>query len=207
MSRLRSASYSVVLGLGLVLAAGCATSDGTVKHVARTNLQAADYFPLAEGWKWAYDVEKDGQKILGIYSVIQKTAEGATIEAGTEKLTYAIKPEGLAQMDANGVGDFVLKNPLVKDASWPVSGGTARVVSTSEEVTVDAGHFYDCAVIEVTRTDPPRLARTIFAPDVGPIVIELQIEQNGKYVLATRARLRSSTKPGDDPFGDTAKSP
>ncbi len=104
-------------------------------------------------------------------------------------------------MDAGGVGDYVLKNPLTKDATWPVAGGTARVVSTGEEVTVDAGHFYDCAVVEVTRTDPPRLARTIFAPDVGPVVIEVQVQQDGKYVVTTRARLRSATKPGDDPFG------
>ena len=215
MARSRSAVVSLGFAFGRVafglvafgLAASCATNDAALKHVPRTRLQAADYYPLAAGWKWAYDLEKDGQKILGIYSVVERTSEGATIAAGTERLTYAIKPEGLAQMDANGVGDFVLKNPLVKDATWPVSGGTARVVSTTEEVTVDAGHFYDCAVVEVARTDPPRIARTIFAPDVGPIVIEVQVEQNGRYVVATRARLRSSTKPGDDPFAAGATSP
>jgi hypothetical protein len=209
MLRLRSAvgSLRLGLGLGLLLAASCATNDAAVKHVPRTGLQAADYYPLAEGWKWAYDVEQDGQTVLGIYSVVERTAEGATIMAGPERLTYAIKPEGLAQMDASGVGDFVLKNPLVKDATWPVSGGTARVVSTTEEVTVDAGRFSDCAVVEVTRSDPPRLARTVFAPDVGPIVIEVQVQQNGKYVVATRARLRSATKPGGDPFASAAPSP
>jgi hypothetical protein len=204
----RSLSSLVGLGLAVSLAAGCATTDASsTKHVPRTGLRAADYFPLAEGWKWAYDLEKDGEKILGIYAVIDRTADGATIMAGPERLTYAVTPEGMAQMDANGVGDFVLKNPIVKDATWPVSGGTARVVSTTEEVTVEAGHFYDCAVVEVTRTDPPRLARTVFAPDVGPVVIEVQVQQNGKYVVTTRARLRSATKPGDDPFGLGQKSP
>jgi hypothetical protein len=202
----RSLSLLSVIGfaLGILLAGGgCATTDASAaKHVARTGLTAADYYPLDEGWKWAYDLEKDGEKILGIYAVIERTADGATILAGTERLTYATKPDGIAQMDANGVGDYVLKNPLTKDATWPVSGGgTARVVSTTEEVTVDAGHFYDCAVVEVTRADPPRLARTTFAPDVGPIVIEVQVQENGKYVVTTRARLRSTTKPGDDPFG------
>ena len=207
---LRSPSLSPVVGLGLalLLAAGCATTDGAaVAHVPRTGLTAADYYPLGEGWKWAYDLEKDGDKILGIYSVIDRNAEGATIMAGTERLTYAVTPEGIAQMDASGVGDFILKNPVVKGATWPVAGGTARVVSTTDEVTVDAGHFYDCAVVEVTRTDPPRLARTTFAPDVGPVVIEVQMQQNGKYVVTTRARLRSATKPGDDPFGLAKKTP
>jgi hypothetical protein len=198
-------SLPSVLGFALAILlapAGCATTDGSAgKHVARTGLTAADYYPLGEGWKWAYDLEKDGEKILGIYSVIERNADGATILAGTERLTYAVTPAGIAQMDSGGAGDYVLKNPLTKDATWPVSGGTARVVSTTEEVTVDAGHFYDCVVVEVTRVDPPRLARTTFAPDVGPIVIEVQVQESGKYVVATRARLRSATKPGDDPFG------
>jgi hypothetical protein len=195
------------LGLALSLCAGCATNDTAVKHVPRTGLQAADYFPVARGWKWAYDLERDGQKILAIYSVIERTADGATIATGDERLTYAVSPQGLAQMDASGVGDFVIKNPVAKDATWTVAGGTARVVSTSEEVTVDAGHFYDCAVVEVTRANPPRIARTIFAPDVGPIVIEVQVQQDGKYVVATRASLRSTTKPGDDPFAAAASPP
>jgi hypothetical protein len=182
-------------------ALGCASTEPAMKHVPRTGLTAADYYPLGEGWKWAYDLEKDGQKILGIYSVIERTPEGATIQAGSERLTYAVRPDGLAQMDASGVGDYILKNPLTKDATWPVAGGTARVVSTTEEVTTDAGHFYDCAIVEVTRDDPPRLSRTTFAPDVGPIAIEVQVQENGRYVVKTRARLRSATKPGDDPFG------
>jgi hypothetical protein len=204
----RSNRSLLALGFVAALAAGCATGDAAVKHVPRTGLQAADYYPLAEGWKWAYDLERDGQKILGIYSVIERNADGATIMAGDERLTYAVTPQGLAQMDASGVGDFILKNPLVKDATWPVAGGTARVVSTTEEVTVDAGHFYDCAVVEVTRADPPRLARTVFAPDVGPVVIEVQVQQqDGKFVVATRARLRSATRPGEDPFGPAPKAP
>jgi len=203
MPRVLSFPHTVGLGLVILFAAfGCATTEtAAVEHVPRTGLTAADYYPLAEGWKWAYDLEKDGERILGIYAVVERTADGATILAGTEKLTYAVTPQGIAQMDSGGVGDFVLKNPLTKDATWPVSGGTARVVSTTAEVTVEAGHFYDCAIVEVTRADPPRLVRTTFAPDVGPVVIEVQVQENGKYVVTTRARLRSATKPGDDPFG------
>lgn len=194
------------LGLAgaLACALGCATSgEAGVKHVPRVGLVAADYYPLAEGWKWAYDLEKDGEKILAIYAVTARTAEGATILAGPERLDYVVTPQGIAQADGAGVGDYVLKNPLAKGATWPVVGGTARVVSTTEELTVDAGHFYDCAIVEVTRTKPPRLVRTTFAPDVGPIAIELQVQEGGKYVVTTRARLRSVTKPGDDPFGLT----
>jgi hypothetical protein len=201
------ARWPSIVSVALAVCA-CATTEPAVKHVPRTGLTAADYYPLAEGWKWAYDLERDGDKILAIYSVVDRTADGATVMTGTERLSYSIRPEGIAQLDASGVGDLVLKNPMTKDETWPVSGGgTARVVSTTDEVDVDAGHFYDCAVVEVTRADPPRLVRTVFAPDVGPVVIEVQVQQNGKYVTTTRARLRSSTKPGDDPFGLGKKSP
>jgi hypothetical protein len=203
----RSLASMLFLMLALGAAGSCATNDAAVKHVARTGLSAADYFPVARGWKWAYDLEKDGQKILAIYSVVERTPEGATIATGDERLSYAVSAQGFAQMDARGVGDFVLKNPIAKDATWPVTGGTARIVSTTEEVTVDAGHFYDCAVVEVTRSDPPRLARTVFAPDVGPIVIEVQVQQGGKYVVAMRASLRAATKPGDDPFAAVSAAP
>jgi hypothetical protein len=90
---------------------------------------------------------------------------------------------------------------VTKGTTWLVAGGVARIVSTTEEINVDAGHFYDCAVVEVTRADPPRVARTTFAPDIGPVALEYQVQDGGKYVVTTRARLRSVTRPDDDPFG------
>jgi hypothetical protein len=191
----------------LVAAAGCATSGTGVKRVPRTGLKAADYYPLAEGWKWAYDLEQDGEKILAIYAVTESRPEGATITTGPEQLHYAVTPDGIAQSDASGVGDFVLKNPLTKGATWPVASGTATVISTTEEITLDAGQFYDCTLVEVVRADPPRIVRTLFAPDIGPVTIEFQVQEGGKYVTKTRARLRSVTKPGEDLFGPGPTTP
>jgi hypothetical protein len=205
----RASSVSVIATLvslaGLAaLAGGCATSSGAAAHVPRTGLKAADYYPLAQGWKWAYDLEQSGEKILAIYAVTESTPEGATVTTGGEQLSYAITPDGIAQADASGVGDFVLKNPITKGASWPVASGTATVISTTEEITLDAGHFYDCALVEVVRADPPRITRTLFAPDVGPVKIEVQVQQEGgKYATQTSARLRSVTKPGEDLFGSS----
>jgi hypothetical protein len=191
-----------VVSVLLSVALGCAsTGTGGAKHVPRTGLKAADFYPLAEGWKWAYDLEKDGQKILAVYAVVEKLPDSATVATGEELLQYAITPEGVAQRDTIGVGDYILKNPIVKDATWPVSGGTAKVVSTTEEVTTDAGHFYDCAIVSTTRTEPLREVRTTFAPDVGPVEIEVRVQDAGAMVVTTRARLRSVTRPGEDPFG------
>jgi len=203
----RLAVGALAVGALAVATGGCATtSTAAAPHVPRTGLKAADYYPLGEGWKWAYDLEKDGEKILATYAVIEQTPEGSTILAGMERLNYATTPEGIAQADESGIGDYVLKNPITKGATWPVAGGTAQIVSTTEELTVEAGHFYDCAIVEVTRTDPPRISRTTFAPDIGPVALEYQVQEGGKYVVTTRARLRSVTKPGDDPFG-TSRTP
>ena len=186
--------------LGGVLS--CATAgSGIAPHVPRTGLKAANFYPLAEGWKWAYDLEKDGQKILAVYAVSESAPDRATIVTGIEHLDYAITPDGIAQRDSLAVGDYVLKDPIKKGATWPVAGGTAKVISTTEEVTNDAGHFYDCTIVEVTRTDPARVVRTTFAPDIGAVAIEVLVEDAGKMIVTTRARLRSVTRPGEDPFG------
>ena len=78
--------------------------------------------------------------------------------------------------------------------------GTAKVVAVAHEVTVDAGHFSDCVVIEVTRSDPVRVVRTTFAPDIGPVSLEFQVQDGSRFITSTRASLRSVTKPGEDPF-------
>src|ERR1700744_800197 len=107
--RMRRAAVGVVLGL-----IGCATGGGgsgnDIKQ--RANLAPADFCPLGPGWKWAYDVEKDGMTILAAYSVIERVGDTAVIQAGDERLTYAVTPEGIAQKEAGTLGDYIIKGPL-----------------------------------------------------------------------------------------------
>jgi hypothetical protein len=194
-------SRHLLLVLLLASTAGCATGTSKSGHSGpRKNLSAADYYPLALGWKWAYDLEKDGEKILAVYAVLERTPDTAVVQAGDERLVYAITADGIAQKEGAAIADYVIKNPVTVGAGWPVAGGTAKVVSVSQQVTLDAGQFSDCAVIEVTRTDPVRIARTTFAPDVGPVALEFQVQDGGRFVTATKATLRSVTKPGEDLF-------
>ncbi|HTB57011.1 MAG TPA: hypothetical protein VLC06_04015, partial [Polyangia bacterium] len=63
---------------------------------------------------------------------------------------------------------------------------------------LDSGeHFLGCIVIEVTRTDPVRVTRTTFAPDLGPVMLEMQVQDGAKFTTTTRARLRAVTRPGE----------
>jgi hypothetical protein len=178
---------------------GCATSGGASDGILpRPNLTAADYYPLASGWKWAYDVEKDGANILATYVVLEHTGDTASVQAGDERLTYAVTPDGVAQKDDGRLGDYVIRNPVKVGAEWPVEGGRARIASVTADFKLDSGeHYLGCAIVEVTRTDPVRVTRTTFAPDLGPVLLEMQVQDGQKFVTVTHARLRAVTRPTD----------
>ncbi len=182
-----------------LLAPACATGGGAADAVRpRAGIAAADYYPLADGWKWAYDVEQDGMNILATYVVRERKGAVATIQAGDEQLSYVVTPDGIAQFDGSAIGDYVIRNPLTKGAEWPVAGGRARLASVNEEVNIESvGRYAGCVVVEVTRSDPARVTRTVFAPDLGPVALELQVQEGPKFVTKTRAKLRAVTKPGD----------
>jgi hypothetical protein len=197
------AVYRILLvALTLFAGAGCATgSNGPGGGAPRADLTAADYYPLATGWKWAYDVEKDGLNILATYAVLERNGDVAVVQAGDERLSYAITAEGIAQKESEAVGDYIIKNPVRLGAEWPVVSGRAKIVAVDKQVSLDpAGQFSGCIVVEVTRTDPVRIARTTYAPGVGWVALELQVQDGQRFVTTTRAHLRAVTKPGEDQF-------
>jgi hypothetical protein len=195
---MRSLAAVVVFAVGS-LSMGCATEGAAPNEIKpRANLTAADFYPLAPGWKWAYDVEKDGINILATYAVVERTGDTAVVQTGDEKLTYAVTPEGIVQKDGGMIGDYIIKNPVKAGAEWAVEGGRAHVASVTADFKLDSGeHYLGCIVIEVTRTDPVRVTRTTFAPDLGPVMLELQVQDGAKFTTITRARLRAVTRPGD----------
>jgi hypothetical protein len=160
---------------------------------------------MQPGWKWAYDLEKEGQHLLAVYAVLERTQDTAIVQAGEERLMYAITRDGVAQKEGVTVGDFVIKNPIVLGREWAVFAGTARIVAVDRNVTLPSGEQYDhCVVVETVRTDPTRLARTTFAPGLGPIAIETQVQAAGRFVTTMKANLRGTTRPGQDPLVSSA---
>jgi hypothetical protein len=179
--------------------AGCATSGAAPDAIQpRAGVVAADYYPLGDGWKWAFDVEQDGTNILATYVVLERKGGVAVVQAGDERLTYVVTPDGVAQFEGNAIGDYVIKNPIAKGSEWAVAGGRARIASVDETLSIDSvGRYAGCVTVEVTRTDPARVTRTVFAPDLGPVAVEMQVQEGPKFVTKARARLRAVTKPGD----------
>ncbi len=185
------------------LAWACASAPPKPAASAPAPEDAAAYYPLSTGWKWAYDLEKDGDKILAIYTVLENGADGAVILAGEEHINYALTPEGVARRENGRPTDFVLKNPVRMGAEWVVSDGKAKIIAAGAAVTVAAGTFQNCVTVEETRVNPPRIVRTTFAAGIGPVTLEYQLQDpaTGQFQIAMRASLRGVTKPGEDPLG------
>jgi len=196
---MRAHTRFLLLPVLSILVPACATSSGAPDAARpRAGATAADYYPLADGWKWAFDVEQDGMNILATYVVLERREGIAVVQAGDEKLTYVVTPDGVAQFEGNAIGDYVIRNPIKQGAEWPVAGGRARIASASEEVNIEAvGRYAGCVVVEVTRADPARITRTMFAPELGPVAVEMQVQEGPKFVTKARARLRAVTRPGD----------
>jgi hypothetical protein len=171
--------------------------------------EALAYYPLEPGWKWAYDVDRAGERILAVTSVQERQSNAATLQAGSETLHYDIGPAGIARSGSSDEGDkrapsndFLIKNPVKTGNSWLIEGGTATITALGRSVTVAAGTFANCLVVEEARSSPPRLVRTTYAPGVGPVALESMVQLPGKasYEITLRATLRGVTRPGEDPL-------
>jgi hypothetical protein len=96
-----------------------------------------------------------------------------------------------------------VKSPVQAGTRWAISGGEAKVSVVARTVTVPAGTFPNCATVEEVRSDPQRVVRTVYAPGVGPIDIEVQVQgaSGGAFETAMHASLVGVTRPGEDPLG------
>lgn len=185
----------LLLVLAMTIAA-CATTQASNKPASAPSQAAADYYPLIRGWGWAYDLERDGQTVLAVYSVTGAEGQTATVLNAGETIRYAVLPEGIARHDGLQ-GDFLLKNPVIEGARWPVFAGEAHITKVGAIVTVGSEVYTNCLVVEETRQDPLRITRTTYAQGVGPIDIEMQVQDGStkSFVTTVHARIRGVTKP------------
>jgi hypothetical protein len=191
-------------------AVGCAATAPPVNPPAPPAPEdAAAYYPLVPGWKWAYQVENEKEKakvsgsVLAVYAVLERLGDTAIVQAGEDRLIYAVLPTGIARRDGMNVGDFLLKTPVRLGTTWPLASGEAKVVAVGRTETVPGGTFPACATVEESRTDPQRVVRTVYAAGVGPIVVEMQVYDpaTGQFRTGMRAALLGVTRPGEDPLG------
>jgi hypothetical protein len=188
--------------LGALL--GCATAPAAGPEAqSRPPEEASAYYPFSTGWKWAYSVEREGETLLATYAVTERTSDTAIVQAGEQRLSYALVPEGIVRREGLRSTDYVLRTPIRAGASWSLEGGKAQVASVDKVVSVPAGTFPGCATIEESRTNPDRITRTVYCVGVGPVSIEVQVHDplSGAFRTEMRAALLGVTRPGEDPLG------
>src|SRR4030095_7900400 len=106
----------------------------------------------------------------------------AVLQAGEERIVYAVLPEGIARRAPSPdqpTGDFLLRSPVRAGAHGTIEGGgTAPVAQAGRTVVVPAGSYANCVVVEESRVEPARLVRTTYAPGVGPVALEYLVLYN-----------------------------
>jgi hypothetical protein len=182
---------------------GCATAGSGTTTGGPPPEDAAAYYPFSTGWKWAYDVEREGQTMLATTAVIERHGDTAVVQAGDQRLSYELGREGITRREGLRLSDFLLKSPIRAGATWPIEGGQAKVAEVGKTVTVPGGTFPNCATVEENRTNPDRITRTVYCAGVGPVSIDLQVHNpmSGAYKTEMRATLLGLTRPGEDPLG------
>jgi hypothetical protein len=185
-----------LVGLAGALGSSCATS-ASVQAPRSTGSVLLDYYPLLPGWGWAYDVESGGGKVLALYSVAEGRSDVAVVKNGERRLEYAILPDGIARREGGVAGDFLLKLPIRKGASWGVNDGQATIVEAGAQVVLPSGTYRDCIVVEEVRGQPSRVTRTTYCKGEGPVTIEMRVQSPMRMEFETmvHANLLSVTRP------------
>ncbi len=186
--------------VALVLGASCATSHQPVDHFQGKDSDALAFYPLRMGWGWAYEIERDGGKVLAPYAVATRTEDSAVVRNGEQSITYAILPDGIARREGGLVGDYLLRSPVRKGTRWPIENGEAQVVESGLKVTLASSVYRDCALVEEVRREPDRVTRTTYCRGVGPTEIEVRLLDPGKksFAIVAHARLLALTQPEGD---------
>src|SRR6185369_13773942 len=93
---------------------------------------AVAYYPFSTGWKWAYDVERDGQTMLATTAVSERRGDTAIVQAGDQRISYEVSREGISRREGLRISDFLLRSPIRAGASWPIEGGQAKVAEVGK---------------------------------------------------------------------------
>jgi hypothetical protein len=188
--RLEMAAWALLL-------VGCASAPMGSTSRASSNCAALDYYPLLPGWGWAYEVEREGRTVLALYKVADWRPDLAVVQHGEERIEYALLPDGIARREGGLPGDYLVRGSVRVGNTWPVAAGTATVAEVGKTVTLPAGTFRDCAVVEEVRSEPNRVTRTTYCRDAGPVEIEMRVFSPLKqaYEVHVRARIMSVSRP------------
>jgi hypothetical protein len=153
----------------------------------------SEYYPLAVGNTWSYDVEILGEKDKQKITILSEENGFFKDSAGTE-LT----------VDAYGIRDqkrYLLRGPVEVGTKWnnvvSVSAYEQyQIVEAGQDCDSPAGAFHGCVVVEChtkIEGDKTMVLTLTFAPNVGIVNLSTTLEASGKQIPQTHLTLTSYT--------------
>jgi hypothetical protein len=194
--RVASRPFVLLLSLSCVLGA-CAKRVDATASAAPASLEA--YYPLAVGNRWTYAVNGAADKRVEV--AILKEEGGYFVDSQGGRFAH----------DAFGLRDgdkrYLLRGPLEVGRSWTsiVSVSSTeryRITATGVPCEVPAGTFQGCVQVESrTRADADRVlsAHYTFAPRVGLVRLETQLEEGKRRLPQVKLELAAFTLQGGAP--------
>jgi hypothetical protein len=176
----------VALVFGLSGCGGADVRDGGRGSDAHTPERL---YPLGAGYSWSYLIDTGtGVSTLAVVRVTRVDGARYELSSGGEPNFYERRPEGLFRP---GNGTWLLRAPLRAGASWPSSGGmTATVTDVRARAETGAGTFRDCVEIMESGGESGRTIRTVYCPDVGPVLIDTSMALTTAEPVHVVARLQ-----------------
>lgn len=180
----------------LALSSACATTPGAKVGADKPSSTAADFYPLALGTTWTYEVKLLGESRQIDVSVLRKGDDGFVIDStGAQFLA-----------DAFGVRDqkrYLLRNPIATGTKWTnvvsVSSVEAyEIVAANQPCDAPAGQWEGCVVVESrnrVQEGTTLVNEMTFAPGVGIVRLSTVLESNGKQIPQSTLSLLKFTPP------------
>jgi len=200
---MKTPSATRLVLLGCLLGFGCGTAVPEVAEIPVDRLAPTTLYPMLENAQWVYDVDTGGGEppTLGIFEVVERQGDTAQIanNRGMDRhgqvtygdpIGYTIEEQGIRHIQSDG---WLLRRPIEADAEWPsLNGRTARVTNIDMSAEVFSGTYEHCVEVTETGDQAGRTIRTVYCPQVGPVIIESSLTtQLTMREVSTRASLRS----------------
>ena len=186
--RLSAPLTALALALG---ALACATAPDRVVNTAAPSaagISPADYYPLAVGTAWTYEVRGGGRTTRDTVKII-----------GQDGPWFLDDHRGRLRLEADGVRDrdrYLLRAPLTTGKTWSAVEQMVvqrfEVAATDAAVTVPAGRFERCVVIrneQAIAAGGRYVTEWTYAPGVGLIALKTRAVQGGKEQEQTSLQL------------------
>lgn len=166
----------------LVAAAGCVKSSNVEQRPEVAGTPAREFYPLAVGNTWSYQVQLLGQKTEIEVKVLKE--DNGVFEDSTGNQLFN---------DAFGVRDqkrYLLRDPVEVGTEWSnvVSVSSVeryKIVSANVGCDSAAGHFEGCVVVESTNKVEEGKAlvnELTFAPKIGLVRVSTLLSHDGKKI-------------------------